>query len=491
MKAQSPQVSSLDERVVASTVSHRCTAPLGEDASVSAPAGLTVEERLAEIEGFNTNLSGMVESLVDTILHLRNHDLHKLQGRVAALEQELHVERCNRELAEVSRLHPKERIVVFVGGTYFGDNIKYAWLAACKSDDALGAELWFLPSNADQEAQVRSMGGRCLPHTHAEWTPDHLHTALAAAVVVISDHLLGANPYAAALLAGARQVQMWHGVSIKEIGYRNLPPLKHMSPRIARVLRTCGHFARFVGTAARHEPEWRRWFSFDGYAPVGYARNDVLTREPAGHDLLNVDEEAWQRAGEVQARGGRIFLYAPTFRDANRAQWILQVGIERVAKAIADAGDLLIVNMHPVEQPSVPEIAKSLPSVCFVAPRTDVYPLLTRTSVLITDYSSIMFDFLLLDRPVLLFRPDHHDYVTRSRKLFDAKLSVPPGPVATTAQALVDLIRRPAEPATARNARRALRDELHDHQHGGSADRLLSLLTDELAQACAAAEEPA
>lgn len=440
----------------------------------------TIEERVAAIEGFNAHLSGMVESLVDTILHVRNHDMQKLEAKVTALEQQLHLERCNRDLADVSRLHPKERIVVFVGGSYFGDNVKYAWLAACAKADALDAQCWFLPANAEQAEQVRSIGGRCLPHSHVDWSPDDLHTALAAAVVVISDHLLGPNPYAAALLAGARQVQMWHGVSIKEIGYRNLPPLKHMSPQMGRVLRTCGRFSRFIGTARRHEPEWRRWFSFERYAPVGYPRNDVLHREPAGHDLVNVDMAAWARAGEVTARGGRVFLYAPTFRDANRARWILQAGLERIARVIADAGDCLIVNMHPVEQPSVPEIAQALPEVCFVAPRTDVYPLLTRTSVLITDYSSIMFDFLLLDRPVLIFRPDHQDYVTRSRRLFDAKLEVPPGPVATTAQALIELVRRPAESAASRNARRALLDTLHDHREGGSADRLLAVLAEEL-----------
>jgi len=395
---------------------------------------------------------------------------------------------CSRDLAEVSRLHPKERTVVFVGGTYFGDNVKYAWLAAHAQARRIGAQVWFLPFNAEQEQQVRAIGGQCLPHTHEQWTPDHLHVALSAAVVVISDHLLGANPYAAAVLAGARQVQMWHGVSIKEIGLRNLPPLKHMTPQFARVLRTCGRFSRFVGTASHQEAEWRRWFAFDGYAPIGYARNDVLHREPKGHDLVNVDLDAYQRAQDALKRGKRVVLYAPTFRDANRGQWILQAGLERIARAVAEAGDCLIVNMHPVEQPQVPEIAQVLPGVTFVKPRTDVYPLLSKASVLVTDYSSIMFDFLLLDRPVMLFRPDHEAYVTRSRKLFDAKLATPPGPVVTSAQALVDLLARPENTASVR-ARHTMCDHLHERRDGRSADRLVALLAEELDAAVPASEE--
>ncbi len=457
-----------------------------EDGPVDAAGvepGEDLAGRLARMEAFTTHISGVVESLVDTILHVRNHDMAALQARVGELEQQLQLERSNRDLAEVSRMHPKSRCVVFVGGTYFGDNIKYAWLAMQARAAELQVDCRFLPFNAEQEQLVSGMGGRCLPHTHLNWSADDLHTALSAAVVVISDHLLGANPYAAALLAGARQVQMWHGVSIKEIGFRNLAPMKNMSPQFARVLRTCGRFSSFVGTAVHQEAEWRRWFAFDRYAAIGYARNDVLHREPAGHDFLNVDRQAYERAQDHLRRGRRVYLYAPTFRDANRSQWILQAGLERIARCIAGAGDCLIVNMHPVEQPTVPEIARQLPDVVFVKPRTDVYPLLTQTSALITDYSSIMFDYLHLDRPVMLFRPDHEAYTTRSRKLFDAKLETPPGPVLHSANALIDVLKKPGESPAHAAARRQLLSRLYDRCDGDSASRLVALVTDELNRA--------
>jgi CDP-glycerol glycerophosphotransferase len=443
---------------------------------------LDMAERLAQLEAFHTHVSGAIDSLVDTILHVRNHDVAGLQTRVRELEQQLHLERCNRDLAEVSRMHPKERIVVFVGTTYFGDNVKYAWLAARERAQALKFDCWFLPFNAEQEETVRRLGGHCFPSSHNDWSADQLHAALAAAVVVTSDHLLGANPYAAALLAGARQVQMWHGVSIKEIGFRNLTGLKNMSPQFARVLKTAGKFASFTGTASHNESEWRRWFAFDHYAATGYPRNDVLHREPTANDLLNVDMAAYERACEAQRQGRRVVLYAPTFRDANRGQWILRAGLERIARAVADAGDCLMVNMHPVEQPHVPDIAQTLPGVCFVAPRTDVYPLLAKASLLVTDYSSIMFDFLHLDRPIVLFRPDHQDYITRSRRLFDDKLATPPGPVALTAVALVEMLRRPQSPEDIATRRR-LATHLHDHRDGASASRVLELITDELQRA--------
>ncbi len=444
----------------------------------------SLEARLARLEDFNGHVGGVVDSLVDTLLHLRNHDLAALQKQVRELEQQLHLERSQRDLAEASRMHPKERSVVFVGGTYFGDNIKYAWLAFRERAAALDIACWFLPFNAEQEQTIRSLGGLCLPCAAQDWNADALHTALSAAVVVTSDHLLGSNPYAGALLAGARQVQLWHGVSIKEIGFRNLPGLRQLSPQFARVLRTCGRFASFTGTAAHNEAEWRRWFAFDRYAATGYPRNDVLYREPTPHDLLNVDRDAYDRATEALRRGRRVILYAPTFRDAHRGQWILQAGIDRVARAVADAGDCLIVNLHPVEQPMVPQLAPSLPGVSFVRPRSDVYPLLAKCSVLVTDYSSIMFDFLHLDRPILLFRPDHADYTTRSRQLFDDKLATPPGPVLGTAATLIEALKKPPAAHHA-ETRQRLAAGLYDRRDGEAAQRVAELVADEVARALA------
>ncbi len=448
----------------------------------SAPEAAGLEARVAELEATNAQLVASIGELVDNIVQLRNEDVHALDQRAQAqakqleeLQALLNLERSSRDLAEVSRMHPKERIVVFVGGTYFGNNVKYAWLSALAQAEALQAECWFLPMDAKQAELVAQTGGRCFPANPADWTAAHLHTALAAAVAVIDDHLLNSNPYAASLLAGARQVQLWHGVSIKEIGFRNLAGLANMSPHFARVLRTCGEFSHFIGTSAAQEDEFRRWFGFRDYAPIGYPRNDVLLRAPTPNDLLNVDMDVYHRAAGYRQRGKRVYLYAPTFRDNNHG-WMMSAGLADLAAGISAAGDLLIVNLHPVEQPLVPQLAQALPLVSFVRSRSDAYPLLRQATTLITDYSSIMFDYLLLDRPVLLFRPDHEAYTTRSRQLFDAKLANPPGPVATTANELLQLIKARKEPAGAVQARHTLRDALHDRTDGDAGQRLVALI---------------
>jgi CDP-glycerol glycerophosphotransferase len=350
-------------------------------------------------------------------------------------------------------MHPKSRCVVFVGTTYFGCNVKYAWAALhAQADSGACRPGSCLTTPSRSGPWVTGLGGRCLPWAgHANWTPEHLHTALSAAVVVTSDHFLNPNPYAAALLAGARHVQLWHGVSIKEIGLRNLA----RRPRAGAAPRACAGHLRplcpLLGTAAAGEAEWRRWFAFERYAPIGYPRNDVLYREPTASDLAGCDRDTYARAqrhaGTRQARDPvRTDLprRPPRMGAAGRAG---PAGAGRGPGRRPAGGQ-----PAPGGKPADPQAAALMPGVAFVAPRTDLYPLLGQVSALVTDYSSVMFDYLHVDRPVLLFRPDHEAYTQKSRKLFDDKLVTLPGPLFDDAAALAKALRRPDLGQTAAHA---------------------------------------
>jgi CDP-glycerol glycerophosphotransferase len=463
-----------------------------------------LSERVAQTESFNHQVSVTIEQLVNAMLELRERrvpslaagapesssqvpttELAALRAKVSELEQQLNYERTVADLTEVSRMHEKTRSVVFVGNTYFGDNLKYAFLECFRKAKERGFSCWFMPHTEEQERFVRGLSAPCFPQAWEQWTAEHVTTALSAAVVVTSDHLLHPNPFALPLFAGARHVQLWHGVSIKEIGLRSVGPLKNFSPHLARVLRTAGNYAAMVGTAQSGEAEWRRWFGFERYAPIGYPRNDVLYREPTAHDLLNVDQDAYRCAEAARANGQRVILWAPTFRDVNRVKWILEAGLPKIARELAKAGNCLIINLHPVEQPAVPELRKAFPQVSFVSARTDIYPLLSRCDVLVTDYSSVMFDWLHLQRPVVLYRPDHEDYTQRNRKLFDEKLRALPGPTVATAERLIATLCTAEPPSTPEHeaVRKELLGRWFDRHDGDSAERFVDLVVEEIERA--------
>ena len=462
---------------------------------------------LTPVDALRADVVQVVDEIVGHLGALRGDleasrggaELQLLQRRVSALESRLSEigawrESMNRDrirdaYAHMSRIHEKQRTVVFVGRDYFGDNVKYAYLAALDSVDGRGGESWFLPFDAAQERIVTALGGRCLPADPADWSAAHVSLALETAVLVTCDHFgpdCHPNPYAPSLFAGARCVQLWHGISIKEIGLRNQAPLARITSQFARLLATCGPYAAMVGCCASSEQEWRRWFSFARYAAIGYPRNDVLLRPPSARDLLNVDPEALHAMRETRAAGGRVFLYVPTFRDG-RPEWIHDIALPELADALARRGDRLVVNLHPGEHSMLPALAAQWPRVRFVRARSDLYPLLAESSALVTDYSSLMFDYLFLDRPVVFFRPDHARYVGDSRRLYDAKVSRMPGPVLDHPAALLETLAADlvASGALYADTRRELRERLFDRVDAQAGPRLQALIAQELDAALA------
>ena len=67
------------------------------------------------------------------------------------------------------------------------------------------------------------------------------------------------------------------------------------------------------------------------------------------------------------------------------------------------------------------------PNLLEYSPAKDVYPLMALSDLLITDYSSIFFDFLLLDRPILFFAYDLENYLSNDRNMYFDYDSMTPG----------------------------------------------------------------
>ena len=83
--------------------------------------------------------------------------------------------------------------------------------------------------------------------------------------------------------------------------------------------------------------------------------------------------------------------------------------------------------MHPATRMNFDVIGKCT-NVILLDKSMDVYPLLPKTDVLITDYSSIYYDYILMpEKDVLLFPFDYQDYIRNSRDLAYDYLTYTPG----------------------------------------------------------------
>ncbi len=153
----------------------------------------------------------------------------------------------------------------------------------------------------------------------------------------------------------------------------------------------------------------------------GTPRNDIL---------LSADKKkAEEIKGKYQLTQKRIALYAPTFRSGRKNVY----PGSNFKKTLNEnfTGDWeVVVKLHPhVKEENIE--AEGL----FLKDVEDTQELLIAADILITDYSSLMFDFALTGKPIILFAPDLMEYQKRERKLY-FQLEELPFPIAQTEEDL-------------------------------------------------------
>ena len=212
---------------------------------------------------------------------------------------------------------------------------------------------------------------------------------------------------------------------------------------------------------------------------TGYPRNDVLLRAPARHDLLGSDP---QLMGKVRALGkeNRIGVYAPTFRDDQGDPFRHgALDLNALSTFLTRRKIHLLIKMH---QFSNAYGSVQWPNLHFLPNELDVYPLLRLADFMITDYSSIYTDYLLLNRPVLFFPYDQDDYSKRLREFQFDYDDMTPGPKCLDQAALEAAMLDVVEGRDAwAEKREAARDRAFAHVDAGSCARITERLRQQVA----------
>lgn len=436
-----------------------------------------IDQRLAALEARMARVeqSGLVVAEAQkTQLSL----LSAMQQRLGDKDREQLTGRIFAGLEKTSLIYPKEKTVIYVGRDYFGDNVKYAFLDMVARAKDAGIACYYLTHDQRQYELLTQAGLPCLPVALTEWTTTHMHIMLSASVAVIGSIFYPSSEqkrFYWSLLRGAKTVQLWHGLPLKAIGMECLYTPQTFGPQTAEMLAASGPFDVFIGTNAASKTAWAQRFKFDAFAAAGYPRMDVLTRPATPHDLLNVDTDSLHAMEEDHFHARPVVLYAPTFRDHKLGVWLNDIGLEQIAAMLANKNQSLYVNLHPFEAGALASLQARYPALRFIKPETDIYPLLKQVDVMVTDYSSLAFDFLPLDRPIIHFCPDHADYVAHARPLIAGYEKLLCGPVVTSAADLSTAIdaaitaTQQSDNTAHKVAQSLLYQQLFDHRDGHAA----------------------
>lgn len=235
-------------------------------------------------------------------------------------------------------------------------------------------------------------------------------------------------------------VQLWHGCgAFKKFGFSTAELI--FGPDYETMLRYPQYGNLTYVTVSSPEVAW-------AYAEAMNIQNPEQVIQPIGNSRTDVfyDEMRKSQAREKLeqlmplAKGKKVILYAPTFRGRVKRATSALVDVEQFAAAFSKEYVLLIKH-HPIVKnpPEIPE--EYTGSFAYdMTKDMSIEELLFVADICISDYSSLVFEYSLLERPLIFFAYDLDEYCDW-RGFYYNYDELTPGPVLKTNEEMIDYIK--------------------------------------------------
>lgn len=229
-------------------------------------------------------------------------------------------------------------------------------------------------------------------------------------------------------------IQLWHACgAFKTVGFERLRA-KGAPAFNTRVHKCYTHVPVSSELAAAHNAEA---FALprDRFYPVGVPRTDIFFDEKYKEETVKRMHEEFPMAKKAK----RVILYAPTFRGngAKTAYFpIHMLNYKKIGEYLKKTNSLMIIKMHPFVS-NVVNIPEEYKDVFVDATEyREVNDILFITDLLITDYSSVIYEMSLLRKPMLFYAFDLESYIT-DRGFYEPYEKIVPGKIVSNIQELI------------------------------------------------------
>lgn len=166
-------------------------------------------------------------------------------------------------------------------------------------------------------------------------------------------------------------------------------------------------------------------------SPIGIAGTDILFDEKK---MLNYKKEMLSKYPEIN--GKKVILYAPTFRGKGIFEnKFIDINLENILNNLSDEY-VVVYKLHPIIAKMNLGKNKSLINMS----DEEIYKVFSITDIFISDYSSIIYDFTILEKPMIFYVPDIDEYVAE-RGFYDDYEVVMPGKCVKCEEDLINVIK--------------------------------------------------
>ncbi|WP_179344640.1 CDP-glycerol glycerophosphotransferase family protein [Winogradskyella ursingii] len=333
----------------------------------------------------------------------------------------------------LSKLFPKDKKLSVIGsslGRHFADNSKYFFIKHYDSEIARQEKnLVWISKDSEVVSRLNELG---LPAKNL-YSLSGIYTVLRASKAYLSHQLSDIN---GALLGGAKIIQLWHAMALRKIGYGGDWTDNNFSGKVKVFISKWFPYSYYMKCDVLYAPcQIAKENSIEAFSKSfrnnKVQENIVLARQARticfdeGFELSTSFFPEIKELKFLDNKYDKIIAWLPTHRTIFNKSILdiisdSKLDLIQLSNYCKSKNVLFVIKAHFLDFDLISQIVKNLDNL-YVYPHPDPYPLLKFTDILVTDYSSVFFDFLMLDKPIVFMAHDFEEYSNKLGFYFDYK----------------------------------------------------------------------
>jgi CDP-glycerol glycerophosphotransferase (TagB/SpsB family) len=275
------------------------------------------------------------------------------------------------------------------------------------------------------------------------------------------------NPNPSFLFGRFNFIQCWHGTPLKKMGEDIL--IKKRKFSLVKKIEE-NKYDMVVSNCPYSSKIFKKLFSSSKILETGYPRNDIF-KFPDFFSIEKLKEKINLN------KYNKIFLYAPTFRKLKEnTNPFSGIFLKKINDIMLSDNSIFLIKQHPYAS-SIEGLDKFSRIIDISEIVNDIQEVLIYTDILITDYSSVFFDYSLLNKPMIFFAKDLDDY-DNDRGLYLNYRKEMPGPIIENDKEFLKLLNNYKILYSKNNINkiRIFKNKFNKYQDGKNCERLFKKL---------------
>ncbi|MDP2836341.1 MAG: CDP-glycerol glycerophosphotransferase family protein [Methanobacteriaceae archaeon] len=379
-----------------------------------------------------------------------------------------------------SYLIPKKDDLWIFGAWYgekYADNSKY--LFEYVSDNHPEIRAVWLTKNKHTLNSITKKGYE----SHLTYSLKGLYLSLRAKINIISANTNDLNPF---VMSRTRIINLWHGISLKNNMFNDKIFLNYYDEyrfifKVFPFLKKDWDPQNLYMVSSKQDCIERSSAfnaSRDKIKITGQPRTDVFYKTSKNVPISNL-------LGSLKSKGFKIGIYMPTQRDTGKSNIsFLFRELDKLDYQLDDKNIFLLIKLHFHHLNNFKYNDFKFRNIKFLDDDDidqDIYNILTSSDFLITDYSSVYFDYLLLDKPIIFEPFDMEDYTKNDRGFIYEYNDFTPGPKVENWQNMIKCIDESINfPDKYKKERKHIKNIFHQYNDGKNCERVFHEILDEL-----------